>query len=221
MIIHIVLTLILFLGIFGGGKLYKFIKKGGVSDKIYNTLIVIIWGAIWFFLPISSQPRMEGIFVLPLQIMGMILLPVFFIIGHFALEKRKTWGYQQSELCIRGIYAVIRHPIYIAWFIFYIAWSLIWRAVYSLYSIPVMFLLIYLEAYLEEKYMVGKEFPEKYKNYQKEVGMFFPRFSAICRICPLCIIARKYPDSGFARMIKSWSSICPFCRAYAKENERR
>jgi len=43
--------------------------------------------------------------------------------------------------------------------------------------------------------------------------------AAFCQICPLCIVARKFPQSKFAKMIKSLSSICPFCKAYKKEKE--
>ncbi len=30
--------------------------------------------------------------------------------------------------------------------------------------------------------------------------------------CPLCNVARKKPDSGFAKFWKSPQAICPFCR---------
>ena len=36
----------------------------------------------------------------------------------------------------------------------------------------------------------------------------------ICRICPLCIVARIRPDGGFARKLAEAEENCPFCRAY-------
>ncbi len=175
MIIHIVLVLILFLGILFGDIIYKIIRKGGIADRVYNVFIVAMWAVIWICLPVSGQPRLCGAYVLPLQIIGAILALSGFAIGGLAAQQRKALGYERTRLCCEGIYCVIRHPIYIGWFVFYVGWSLIWRAIYSLCFIPVMFLLVYLEAFLEEKYMVGREFKEQYENYKKKVGMFFPR----------------------------------------------
>ncbi len=38
----------------------------------------------------------------------------------------------------------------------------------------------------------------------------------ICYICPLCIIARAFPDSKFAKGMEKFGKICPFCIAYRK-----
>jgi len=37
-----------------------------------------------------------------------------------------------------------------------------------------------------------------------------------CYICPLCVFARVFPDSRFAKGMKEFSKICPFCIAYKK-----
>ena len=37
-----------------------------------------------------------------------------------------------------------------------------------------------------------------------------------CRICPCCIIARRFPDSLFARKFRKIQHRCPFCRSYKK-----
>jgi len=36
----------------------------------------------------------------------------------------------------------------------------------------------------------------------------------LCRICPLCICARCWPKSRFARTLTSLEKRCPACRAY-------
>ncbi len=46
--------------------------------------------------------------------------------------------------------------------------------------------------------------------------IFIKLFASICNICPLCIIARSFPDSKFAKGMKEFGKICPFCRAYKK-----
>jgi len=46
--------------------------------------------------------------------------------------------------------------------------------------------------------------------------IFIKLLAFVCYICPLCIFARRYPDSRFARCIKKLGKICPFCIAYNK-----
>ena len=46
--------------------------------------------------------------------------------------------------------------------------------------------------------------------------IFVKLFAFLCYICPLCIIARAFPDSGFAKGMKNVGKICPFCIAYRK-----
>ncbi|MBN2312046.1 MAG: hypothetical protein JXR94_23915 [Candidatus Hydrogenedentes bacterium] len=36
----------------------------------------------------------------------------------------------------------------------------------------------------------------------------------VCRLCPACILRRRYPESGFAKVMRSAEKGCPFCRAY-------
>ena len=36
----------------------------------------------------------------------------------------------------------------------------------------------------------------------------------LCRVCPFCIAAKIFPNSGFAKKLKSVESNCPACRAY-------
>lgn len=38
----------------------------------------------------------------------------------------------------------------------------------------------------------------------------------VCKVCPLCIAARHFPDSGFAAGMKRIEKFCPFCNAYEK-----
>ncbi|MBU3933449.1 MAG: hypothetical protein KKH11_02135 [Candidatus Omnitrophica bacterium] len=46
-------------------------------------------------------------------------------------------------------------------------------------------------------------------------------FAVVCCICPLCIFARRFPDSKFAKGMKGFDNICPFCIAYRKTKSIR
>ena len=37
-----------------------------------------------------------------------------------------------------------------------------------------------------------------------------------CYVCPLCIFARRFPESKFAHEVEKIRKSCPFCRAYAR-----
>gem|GEM_PF-484328 len=36
----------------------------------------------------------------------------------------------------------------------------------------------------------------------------------VCRVCPVCIVRRRFPASSFAKTVKKFEQSCPFCRAY-------
>lgn len=38
----------------------------------------------------------------------------------------------------------------------------------------------------------------------------------VCAVCPLCIVARRVPDSAWARLMRRLERGCPFCRAYRR-----
>jgi len=46
--------------------------------------------------------------------------------------------------------------------------------------------------------------------------MIIKLFALVCQVCPLCIFARALPDSKFAKAMKEFGKICPFCIAYRK-----
>ena len=41
----------------------------------------------------------------------------------------------------------------------------------------------------------------------------------LCRICPYCIIARRWPESAYARKFRKIQDRCPFCRSYEKAKQ--
>lgn len=43
----------------------------------------------------------------------------------------------------------------------------------------------------------------------------------VCRLCPVCIVARRYPDSGLSRKVRAMEKDCPFCRAYQRIKAER
>lgn len=38
--------------------------------------------------------------------------------------------------------------------------------------------------------------------------------ATVCRMCPLCIARRRWPESGYGRFMRAVEKHCPFCKAY-------
>lgn len=136
-------------------------------------------GLFAFALPFFEQPIFYHIVLnhaigIPLAIFGLIarVYPMIY------LRKRGTTTAlnQVARLVDTGPYAIVRHPQYSGGILLMIGWFLIWGAIYCLYLVPLITLLVVIQAFIEEKYILEYEFGEAYEEYRKRVGMIFPRF---------------------------------------------
>ena len=55
----------------------------------------------------------------------------------------------------------------------YAGWCLAWEALYAIYSVPALALILVLETFWEERNLV-RELGQQYLDFQQKVGMFFP-----------------------------------------------
>jgi hypothetical protein len=46
-----------------------------------------------------------------------------------------------------------------------------------------------------------------------KIGVGAKVMAFLCRICPLCLPARRWPDSRYAHKIRIIQNECPFCAA--------
>jgi len=46
-----------------------------------------------------------------------------------------------------------------------------------------------------------------------KIGVGIRIMAFLCRICPLCVPARRWPTSGYARRIRVIQNHCPCCAA--------
>ncbi len=37
-----------------------------------------------------------------------------------------------------------------------------------------------------------------------------------CAICPFCAAAKKWPDSFYARTMRAFDKLCPWCKAHKR-----
>ncbi|MFX0125428.1 MAG: methyltransferase family protein [Candidatus Hodarchaeota archaeon] len=150
---------------------YKIFRNGFV-------LMGALVGIIAFFLVFVEQPRIENIIVN--YILG-IPIAVFGIIGRiYAALYLRTKGTtttldKVSSLISSGPYGWVRHPQYTTGILSIAGWFMMWGASYCLLIFPLLTSLVVIQAFIEEKNILEKEFGEGYSKYQKQVGMFFPK----------------------------------------------
>ena len=156
-------------------------KSGRLENKLLRNGFVTagaVIGIVAFALPFFEQSSFHSLVLnhvigIPLAIFGLIarVYPAIY------LRKRGTTSALDKVVRIvdTGPYGLVRHPQYVGGILLLIGWFLIWGAIYCLYLVPLFILLIIAQAYIEEKYILEKEFGEAYEEYRKKVGMFFPK----------------------------------------------
>ncbi len=77
------------------------------------------------------------------------------------------------EMITTGPYHFVRHPQYVGLIFMWVGWWWVWSAVYAFYFGMLILILIWIEAYLEEKFILEKKFGEQYRKYRAETGMFW------------------------------------------------
>ena len=151
----------------------------------YQTILLVtgsvIGRATVFFLLISAplfhQPRLEAGLVFPVTgavvgLLGMVLV----LLATLELSKTSFSGLKgiPAKAITTGPYRFLRHPATIGFIALYLGWCLAWEAVYALYSVPALALILVPETFWEEKSLV-RELGKDYLNYQQKVGMFLPK----------------------------------------------
>ena len=145
----------------------------------YRAFGILIWTAILIYLPFTTQPRMSDILLWRILGMAITLVSVvLLVLARLEFRKVVMWAKDlPPKLVTTGAYSVMRHPQYLGFITFFVGWSLFWDAVYCLYLIPAIIFLHWLEAFLEEKYILERTFGQAYEDYERKVGMFWPRLS--------------------------------------------
>ena len=121
-------------------------------------------------IPFSSQHHLTGY----LFIMGMILLGgLINLIGLLTLRRAFTIMSEARTLITRGIFRLVRHPLYAGHFIAFFGSVLLRLHWYTLLMYALFCAGQVLRARIEERKLM-QVFPE-YGDYRKNTGMFMPK----------------------------------------------
>ena len=88
---------------------------------------------------------------------------------------------REDRLAIEGVYTKVRHPQYTGLFMIIFGEGIVhWPTIVSVAALPIIVVAYTLLARKEERQMLRK-FGDKYREYQRRVPMFIPRFDSVAK----------------------------------------
>jgi len=179
--------------------------------RSYLPIVMYLFGALVLYLEPESN------FVLPTSLTwGLICLGVSFIgiviraivIGYIpkATSGRNTSGQVAETVNTRGIYSIVRHPLYLGNFFMWLGIILYVGNVWFCIVSCLLFWLYYERIMFAEEIFMQKKFGERYGEWAKDVPPFFPKFKRYKRskmsFSLKNVLKREY--SGFLALFVSF-----------------
>ena len=114
------------------------------------------------------------------MVIAMVIGYAFFVIpgvGLLAEGWREIYhARRKGRLATDGLYGVVRHPQYTGIFLAIFGEGIVhWPTLVSVVMFPIIVVAYVLLARKEERHMLA-EHGERYRDYQRRVPMFFPRW---------------------------------------------
>jgi protein-S-isoprenylcysteine O-methyltransferase Ste14 len=144
--------------------------------KWYPALGEIFIGIIPFLTVFWDQPRFELDFFWWRVAGAAAMIMGLGIMVWAVLEFRKEGMLAEKaehKFVTSGPYRFVRHPQYLGLVFMAVGWWWIWAAVYAFYFGMIILALTWIEAYLEEKFILEKRFGDQYRDYRRHAGMFW------------------------------------------------
>ena len=153
-------------------------KKSVVETGTMFAFFIILYLVIRFgILKIEIQSTSLKIILVIFGTLIIVLGTIFNVLGR--LKLKQNWAnqiriYKNQTLIKKGVYGIVRHPLYasLIW-VFYGA-SLVYHNILALLLNSLIFIpFMYYRAKQEEKLLIERF--KEYKEYINKVGMFFPK----------------------------------------------
>ncbi|MFB0501571.1 MAG: isoprenylcysteine carboxylmethyltransferase family protein [Candidatus Bathyarchaeia archaeon] len=166
-------------------------KKGTKIGEIYGLIsgwaFFFFWMGIW----VSPQPRFTVPILQNLSVsvpvvnfsipfLHLIICTLFLtsgawlaITGVKETTLRVAETHRTDKIVTTGVYSIVRHPQYLGGLLAHVGISFLLSARYSLFSAPLMVVLIYFISRKEEEELI-REFGKEYEDYREKVPMLIP-----------------------------------------------
>ncbi|TXT61244.1 MAG: membrane protein of unknown function [Promethearchaeota archaeon] len=145
-----------------------------ISRRVSITFLTILM-ALLLSIPILNMRFLVNKSYFQELWIGFILLGALFVVMGVLLFKKTIEislenGYFIGKFSVlnKGVYEVVRHPIYLSYILIFIGFSFIFDSVISIILIPIIIIIFEIQAYCEEKYLFMKKFKKKYAKYKKK-----------------------------------------------------
>jgi len=176
-------------------------KKSNLVDS-YKKLFPIIWSICLNPIPFINSSFLESYFgenvsyLRQYWIWFLMLGIVFLVVGFkiYSLINKNLKSEQGDEkgykLVTGGIYRIVRHPNWLAWFLIFIGSTFILDSFISLILIPPLIILIEINGFLKEKYVFTPMYGEDYENYKKKTPhrVISPPYNSLLFIIAILVV---------------------------------
>ena len=106
--------------------------------------------------------------------LGIILLAVFVYVVRTGMKIVFGTEREKPHVIRQGIFGIIRHPLYLSEVLLYLGLFMLNTSLASLAVIVIVFAFLHYISRYEEKVLLER-FGDEYKQYMKDVPMYFPR----------------------------------------------
>lgn len=146
-----------------------------------GTMFLFFFG---FYLILKSNIGLVHIASFPLKLalstLGLFILILGCIVNiKGRLDLGKNWAnqikiYSDHTFISKGAYSMVRHPLYASIIWMFFGASIIYSNLYAFLANLLIFIPFMYHRAKQEEELLSKEFKD-YKNYQRKVGIFFPK----------------------------------------------
>ena len=150
-------------------KLNKLFGVGPMGMVISLVLLAIAdWGGrVFGHSAILTNPT-------PLKVVGVVLVIIGLGLHFWSMWVLRNW-WAKDELCSKGPFKWVRHPMYAAWITFIIPAVALYLNSWIILFFAVFIHLIWHQLVKKEEKMMTEIFQDEYRSYAARTGRFFPR----------------------------------------------
>ena len=147
---------------------------GDAGQFILFLLFMAVWITDSFIFEFSTLLNEYIPFYAVRLWLGIIILAVSGYMAWTGLKIVFGTFREKPHVIRRGIFGVIRHPIYLSEILLYLGLFLLNTSLASLLIIFIVFAFLHYISRYEEKVLIER-FGDEYRQYMKDVPMYFPR----------------------------------------------